>query len=792
MKNCIKFLFSTILLTFLSIMTVTAAPLSEIPVILEQPNGETIECYANGDEFFSYLTDKNGNVIIKDDSTGYYTYAQIINEELMPGNIVLGPQNLSLLQNGTSSSHVTIENIPTGYIESIRNLNSILNTPKTRMKSSVFSNELEPNNPSPYYNKTVHNIVIFISFSNSNFSTKTFNKYNEVFNTGLKSLKTYYDEVSYGRTHIETAFCPKPTSSTIISYKAPNTRNYYLNPGQNRIEKEYSLLKGALEWAINNNYIPNDVDLDVNNDGDVDAITFVVAGNVDTSDDPIFWPHQWNFWSISDNVDDIPTFKDLNFYNFSVNMEGALMGSTVGNLYQTYAASLYHETFHMVFNGPDLYYGYRTLNTNNGAVGNWDIMCSSNGGHMNSYLKYKYGQWINIPEITKSGRYTLNPITQNENNSYFIRSPYKANEYFVLEYRKKGMNNNFEYNIPNSGLIIYRINDLYWGNYYSGTYWDGDTEEQKEEVYVYRQNPTTSTQETDVNSAHLVNKSSNVILKFRKSGNISKNSPVVNGKDAGITISNISSASDTISFNVTLTTELQYGFRDVRIIEEIAKQVGKTPSTLTQADFERITSLSLPNCYDSIPFDLTGIEKCINLTNFKAQNSGIIDISPLASLKQLTSLDLRENNITNISSLTELTSLRTLQLRGNLITDYTPVQSYYESLTTKDFSLYNNNIILRTLSYDHITNIPQVICDLPVIKPSKLYISYELINELGDVIKQELEDCMPSGTYVNLSLPDGFNCNEGKSIRIIAYERKDYKQKLCSLLIKPSVFDLSM
>lgn len=794
MNKYFKVLFASVCFSLFFGLAVKAAPLSEVPVTLEQPDGTTVDGYASGDEYFSYITDENGSVIMLNEETGYYTFAKLEDGEMVPGDVVGNTQSGGAQQGGAASSYVTCETIPEAYIDSIRNENSILNSTVEEAEPTLFAMESESYNPSGYYNKTVHNLVIFIKFSNTNFTTKTISNYEEVFNTGSNSLKSYYDEVSYGRTQIQSEFCPK-TDSTIVTYTAPNTRSYYVNPGTDRKAKEYSLLKSAVEWAIEKNYIPDDVDLDADDDGDIDSITFIVSGNVDTKSNAILWPHQWDFHSISTDLDDaeeMPTFNGLKFYSFSVNMERLVLGSTYGNAYQTYAASLCHETFHMVFSGPDLYYGYRTPNTNNGAVGNWDIMCSSNGAHMDTYLKFRYGRWINIPEITESGRYTLNPITESENNCYFIRSPYSSNEYFVVEYRKKGEEGSFEYNIPDSGLIIYRIDDNCWGNYYSGDYDEGSSDEYKEEVYVYRQNPSTSKTSTDVDSAFLNNTSANVVLKFRKEGNIYKSNPVTNGSDAGITISNVSAAGDTISFDVTFTTETQYGFRDIRLAELVAEAAGKTPETLTQSDLESITSLSLPyQRWYKLPYDLTGLEGCVNLTSFTADSKGITDITPLASLTKLTYLSLKGNNIKDISALSGLTELKTLKLRGNLITDYTPTQSYYSSLTSKDFSLTGNDVILRTSAYNNTTAVPTITADLTDTIPSDIWVNYELIDAAGKVTDHNLDYRTISGTEENIKLPSGFDCSEGKAIRLEVYERSDYRQMLYSIFIKPSTFDFS-
>ena len=107
--------------------------------------------------------------------------------------------------------------------------------------------------------------------------------------------------------------------------------------------------------------------------------------------------------------------------------------------------------------------------------------------HMGAYMKYKYGGWISsIPSITTTGTYTLQPLTSANNNCYKI--PIKgSSQYLVVEYRKK-TTGTFDNGLPGSGLIIYRINEIYWGNYYWGT-GPGGVED---EVYIFRPGGTTT------------------------------------------------------------------------------------------------------------------------------------------------------------------------------------------------------------------------------------------------------------------------------------------------------------
>ena len=70
-KPFLLFVFALVLGTF---QWAFAAPLKNIPVRLTQPDGQVIECFASGDEFYNYLHDANGFTIVKGEG-GYYCYA---------------------------------------------------------------------------------------------------------------------------------------------------------------------------------------------------------------------------------------------------------------------------------------------------------------------------------------------------------------------------------------------------------------------------------------------------------------------------------------------------------------------------------------------------------------------------------------------------------------------------------------------------------------------------------------------------------------------------------------------
>ena len=92
-----------------------AAMLSEYPCTVTQPDGTSIECLFSGDEYFGYLTDENGAVIVQNADTGNYTYAAVNNGQLVSTeNIIEPPSQSSAIAGGGGGSFQTVsaENLP--------------------------------------------------------------------------------------------------------------------------------------------------------------------------------------------------------------------------------------------------------------------------------------------------------------------------------------------------------------------------------------------------------------------------------------------------------------------------------------------------------------------------------------------------------------------------------------------------------------------------------------------------------------------------------------------------------
>jgi len=469
------------------------------PYTIQQPDGETIECFVSGDEFFNFLHDAEGYTIIQSPD-GYFYYGIEYNGIVIPSsykiNTVL-PSKIGLKKWAKISQEE-------------------YNKKKNFMNSSSSKSTKGPSSG------TINSLVIYIRFSDDTEFTTTRSAYDAKFNAAsTSSLKNYFKEVSYDMLDIVSHHYPICALSTNLSYQDTYPRNYYqpynasTNPNgyvddDDRELREHTLLVNAVNGVKSE--VPTALNIDADNDNRVDNVSFIIRGNSGAWAE-LLWAHRWSLNSQTVNING----KQVWDYTFEPEN-------------QTNVSTLCHEMFHVV-GAPDL---YRYSQDGFNPVGAWDLMASG-FVHMSAFMKWKYTNqtWINsIPEITTPGTYTLFPVTSPVNNAYRIASPNNPDEYFVLEYRKKeGL---YETNVPGSGIVIYRINT---------TAGNGNAGGPPDEVYLYRPNGTL-TDNGNINNAYFSQDVGRTSFNDQTNPNcfLSDLSP------GGIEIFDVTTADDSIQF----------------------------------------------------------------------------------------------------------------------------------------------------------------------------------------------------------------------------------------------------
>ena len=507
-----------------------SAWLDDVPSILTQPDGATIDVLLSGDEFHNWAHDDTGHTIIQDPITGFWCWAKAENGNLVSTGYPIhlySPQSLGISPN---------ENISTEQY----------NTQRSRM--SIDLEEFQQRSgrselPRTNSTGTMNNLVIFIRFSDQTEFTRDPSFYGNMFNEegeNANSQYQYFYEASYGSLEVYTHLYPIDNGVTVLSYQDIHPRSYYMplsatNPNgyvegapmfleTSRIRREHKLLERAIIYV--RNQIPTNLNLDYNNDGFVDNICFIIRGDA-TAWSTLLWPHKWSLY--------FPYYEDGDYvyihgkavweYNLLIDDRNDHSGVGV----------IAHELAH-TFNIPDLY----RYNYSGAPVGIWDLMARTTNPpqSISAYLKHTYTDWINnIPTITTEGTYILYPLTTHyTQNAFRINA---SNEFFVLEYRNNSIGNT-DSTIPGSGILIYRANpNAGWGNA------DGPPDE----LYVFRQNGTPQFD-------GLLNNAFFSAASGRTAFNSNTNPyPFLgNGNPASINISNIGHAGETISFDFNIVT----------------------------------------------------------------------------------------------------------------------------------------------------------------------------------------------------------------------------------------------
>lgn len=416
-----KHLFIMIVL-LLNLAAIYAAPMFNVPIVVTQPNGQQLNCFVSGDEFNHRMHDKNGYTIVQDIKTAYYVYAELKDNRLVPTGLVFGKD--------TPSSRSKNISVPNHFFDNTRKNIDLSKAPTHGILS---------------------NIIVFLKFQGDSDISEPFSLFNGWLNDSTNtSLNGYYKDASYGALNVVSTAFPTPNNNQVVCFVDSHPREYYkpyssINTiGYQDDNEGFQRLHACLNQALVfiENQVPADLNLDGDNDGVVDNVCFIAAGEAGDWADAL-WPHMWQL-----QTDSYIHGKKVLTYNFQLE----------NFLYYSNVSVFCHEMFHSI-GAPDLYH-YN--GDNYSAVGPWDLMENDNAQHMSAYMKYRYGNWISeVPAITQSGTYYLHPLKNNTNNAYKIYSPVAPNQYFIVEYRKQlGL---YESNIPGNGLLVYRVNLDYLG-----------------------------------------------------------------------------------------------------------------------------------------------------------------------------------------------------------------------------------------------------------------------------------------------------------------------------------------
>lgn len=302
------------------------------------------------------------------------------------------------------------------------------------------------------------NLAIFIRFADDPEFTESLESINQMFNDTTPyniSVYNYYHTMTYGKINYRTVYTNNIQNSVIISYQDIKPRSYYQPYSETNPDgyppqtmgitnpRETELLVRVMRYVDSLQLVSPDVNLDGNNDGWIDNISFIIKGNVGNWAD-LLWPHM-DFFGPDIFLNYLINGKMPRAYNFEF--------ANSGNYFTANVFS--HEMGHSL-GVPDFYHYFYTNDVM--PVGTWDQMAHNNLQQIATIIKYKFLGIVDEPiEITEDGHYILNSNTSSDHqNCYFIRSAIDPDQWFTFEYRNC---DDFMENVPHSGVIIGRWYD---------------------------------------------------------------------------------------------------------------------------------------------------------------------------------------------------------------------------------------------------------------------------------------------------------------------------------------------
>lgn len=418
-------------------------------VTMTNPDGSTVDVRIHGDEFFSYYTDAENEVILSLDTKGYWKQRELDGRKLTISN-----GGVDLLKSKYTSK----------ILQPVNNV--VVDGSQSAGKRALSVNLQDGRSGFPHcHDKNMKGLVVLLEYSNKSFSIpepqKAFERlcnqqgYSEYGHNG--SVKDYFTANSHGQFI--------PTFDVVGPYKV--SRNYEWYTGDNpddKYERWGYALEEALKLADADGVDFSQYDLD--DDGFIDFIYFIYAGfgQADSSDKKSIWPHRGDFSNFYYFLGLKPLVLDGKTFN-TYACSNELIGTLPPGLSQPCVGgigTICHEFSH-VLGLPDTY------DTNGGRTkvpGDFDIMCGGNYLNdsrtpvmYNAYERY-FCRWMELTNVEEGKDYTFNsPDSEAEFSAlkvplYRPGTTAEINEFFVIESRRKS---GWDAYLPEEGVMVWRV-----------------------------------------------------------------------------------------------------------------------------------------------------------------------------------------------------------------------------------------------------------------------------------------------------------------------------------------------
>ncbi|MDE5747933.1 MAG: immune inhibitor A, partial [Acetatifactor sp.] len=410
----------------------------------------------------------------------------------------------------------------------------------------------------------IANVVVFVKFqddtkdifnatnnydSSSVYYRSNWQEIRKMYDLDPDSFSNYIQAVTEGKVHVTNYFPQELPGGQKVQTLVIPRGGYIIN----------EVVKALSDGRIKINTTDK---LDNRQAGILDNLTVIIQGNTTDRGESAFRA----IYADSDKV------NGLLIRNYNMIPSASLLSENAAENALQQQGVIAHEFLHTL-GLPDL---YRSSGTGD-PVGTWDIMASASCylQYPLSYLRAREGWLSPVKTIDKSGTYTLTAVSGSGGDKVFaLKTPLSDSELICLEYRKKPTNPyEFDYRIPSSGLLMYRVDNKV----------DGLTNNAgKNYIYVYRPgvtHPEAATDGTTNQAALDVSKGETSYGTTDLNADFTQNTLYYSdGSNSGIRISDLKLSADQsqLTFTVTFADYSQIGVWD-KLDEGISGQFNGEP-----------------------------------------------------------------------------------------------------------------------------------------------------------------------------------------------------------------------
>jgi len=440
-----------------------AVPAHPGAVKVQQPDGSYVTLRLVGDEWLSFNTTVDGYSVVKN-QRGYYVYAEKMDGKLQPTAQIAHDAEKRSADEQAFLAGMKKYQAP--------EMSTLIADMKTRVETAGAQRRAQ-RRAAQYDFSKFKGLIVLIQFNDKEFSRPDYkdilkDMVNQENYTGYDNQKMTGSVRDYFSDNSDGKFQPQ---FEVVGPYTVDFSQYDCNYINGRCDE---VLLAAIDSVDND---VNFKEYDGDNDGAVDLVFFVFAGNGANyagNNEDLWWPHRsqiWNPKEYNNGGNPYVVKDDVLLWDYASSTELAGFTNNPKSIYIDGIGTICHEFSH-VLGLPDFYDSNYEEDGESVTPGDWSIMDA--GSYLNNgftpagyslYERYSVGFTDEPQKIAGEGSYTLQPLHVSH-TGYRIDSPEK-DEFFLLENRQNG---DFKWDayLPGHGMLVHRVDlsnkNVWWNN----------------------------------------------------------------------------------------------------------------------------------------------------------------------------------------------------------------------------------------------------------------------------------------------------------------------------------------